>query len=510
MMSTDDNIDSLPLGNEGHQPDHPDDNNSHIIIESHTNNNHGHVGFDEGINNSSEFISAAGSSTLPQDDPPNTLQHFGTDPSSESLHHQHQQQQQQQQQQQTSHHHPIQEHTTTDATDSTTSITTTTPTTTPLTDVSATTIAHIHPNNLIVAPDGAIYAMIKPPDNYQGGPIPHYQNLTLATPLMSNNNNNNNNNNGNPSSVMILPNGIAVPSNTTTTTTGTTLPYTSVSTKINPPRSVDGQQRSALVTATGYDVISAAHGDATSSVNDALINSHDSSKRIKTYHPPIPIPTTTTTLLPPSTLPGGRNNNNNNDDDDDAYHTRVIAGRVYSLYRETDDDRNLSQYQCMARQQMQLFEATMEDTQRNAQGRNRAVRVGQVGIRCKHCFSKQQQQQQQQQQQSQQTTTIATTTKLKTGAVYFPTRLDGVYQTAQKMTVGHLIQHCPNIPDEIRERLIFLKDQKSSDGGGKMYWSDGVRALGVVETKHGLYFATSTTTTAAAATQDFQCIIHHL
>ncbi|KAG7341035.1 hypothetical protein IV203_022986 [Nitzschia inconspicua] len=487
MMSTDNNG-SLPLGNEGHQPDHHPDDNSHII-DSHTNN-HGHVnGFDEGINNSSEFISTAGSSALRQDDPPNTLHHFGADPSSGSLH-QHHQHHQQQQQQQTSHHHPIQEHTTPDALDTT--ITTTTPTTTPLTDVSATTIAHIHPNNLIVAPDGAIYAMIKPPDNYQGGTIPHYQNLSLATPLMSNNNNNNNNNNGNPSSVMILPNGIAVPSNTTTT--GTLLPYTSVPTnsKINPPGSIDEQQLSALMTTTtGYGVRTAArhHDAATSSVNDAItvINNHDNNKRVKTYHPPIPTRTTTTTLLSPSTLPGGRNNDNNNDDDDDAYHTLVITGRVYSLYRETDDDRNLSQYQCMARQQMQLFEATVEDTQRNAQGRNRAVRVGQVGIRCKHCFSKQQQQ-----------PTTATTTKLKTGAVYFPTRLDGVYQTAQKMTVGHLIQHCPNIPDEIRKRLIFLKDQKSSDGGGKMYWSDGVRSLGVIETKHGLYFATSTT---AATTQ---------
>ena len=46
------------------------------------------------------------------------------------------------------------------------------------------------------------------------------------------------------------------------------------------------------------------------------------------------------------------------------------------------------------------------------------------------------------------------------------------------------------IPPEIRERLLFLKNQKSSDGGGKRYWADGVRALGVVETRNeGLKFA---------------------
>ena len=57
------------------------------------------------------------------------------------------------------------------------------------------------------------------------------------------------------------------------------------------------------------------------------------------------------------------------------------------------------------------------------------------------------------------------------------------------MTVGHLIKHCAIIPDEIRERLKFLKDQKSSDGGGKRYWADGVRLLGVIETPNdGLIF----------------------
>ena len=53
------------------------------------------------------------------------------------------------------------------------------------------------------------------------------------------------------------------------------------------------------------------------------------------------------------------------------------------------------------------------------------------------------------------------------------------------MTVGHLCKHCTMIPNEIRERLLFLKDQKSSDGGGKRYWANGVRSLGVVETPSG-------------------------
>jgi hypothetical protein len=68
-------------------------------------------------------------------------------------------------------------------------------------------------------------------------------------------------------------------------------------------------------------------------------------------------------------------------------------------------------------------------------------------------------------------------------------QLDGVYQTAQKMIVGHLIKHCTAIPNEIRQTLLFLKDKKSGDGGGKRYWADGVRSLGVIETpKDGLAF----------------------
>jgi len=146
------------------------------------------------------------------------------------------------------------------------------------------------------------------------------------------------------------------------------------------------------------------------------------------------------------------------------------AGRSYPLYVERDD-RNLSQYQVLARQQMEIFEATSEDAGNNAQGRNRPILIGQIGIRCRHCYKLPPKQR-------------------KTGSVYYPNRLEGVYQTAQKMTVGHLCKHCTMIPDDIREQLLFLKDQKSSDGGGKRYWANGVRSLDVIETPcDGLSFA---------------------
>jgi len=56
--------------------------------------------------------------------------------------------------------------------------------------------------------------------------------------------------------------------------------------------------------------------------------------------------------------------------------------------------------------------------------------------------------------------------------------------TAQKMASMHMIRRCQAIPKEIREQLVSLKQAaKSSDGGGKKYWSDTLKRMGVEETK---------------------------
>jgi hypothetical protein len=49
------------------------------------------------------------------------------------------------------------------------------------------------------------------------------------------------------------------------------------------------------------------------------------------------------------------------------------------------DERCLSRYQSLIRQQIEIFQAMPVDVEANAQGRNRPVILGQVGIRCKHC-----------------------------------------------------------------------------------------------------------------------------
>jgi hypothetical protein len=286
-------------------------------------------------------------------------------------------------------------------------------------------VVDINQSNLIFTNDGAIYVMVRPPDH---GNIAVSVNQNLGVPS-------------------VLP-----PS--TLQTSNPSIEYH----PINPGMEVTPVHISATTFAAGPmnlfmpdekrkdEVIVGSPSAFHHSQNHFLSNIDNHNKRIK-YGPQEEM---TSIQSPPSLL---------------SHPT----SRVYSLYLELDE-RNLSQFQCLARKQIEVFEASADDTIVSAQGRNRPILLGQVGIRCRHCHH-------------------LPPKHRKTGSVYFPTRLDGVYQTAQKMITNHLLQCCPVIPDETRKRLVFLKDQKSSDGGGKNYWAESVRKLSVVETRDGLSFA---------------------
>jgi hypothetical protein len=149
------------------------------------------------------------------------------------------------------------------------------------------------------------------------------------------------------------------------------------------------------------------------------------------------------------------------------------TGRILSLFLSVDED-NLSTYQCLVRKQIELFEATQGELEANAQGRNKPILKGQVGIRCRHCG-------------------VLPVEKRKKGAVYFPSQLVGLYQTAQNMANSHLLKNCNNIPRDIREDLIRLREvrkaHKSGAGGGREYWANGLRVQGVVEFDRRLRFS---------------------
>ena len=124
----------------------------------------------------------------------------------------------------------------------------------------------------------------------------------------------------------------------------------------------------------------------------------------------------------------------------------------------------------LVRKNVELFEANEEDVASNAQGRNKPIVLGQAGIRCVHCAK------------------ISPRERVR-GAQYYPSKLDGLYQAAQNLANGHLLDGCPQIPSPVREELIRLKAQKSSAGGGKAAWAQRVHVLGVYEDDCGLRFA---------------------
>jgi hypothetical protein len=161
----------------------------------------------------------------------------------------------------------------------------------------------------------------------------------------------------------------------------------------------------------------------------------------------------------------------------------ILAGTTSDkqilLYRDIDDFY-LTEYQCVLRQQIELFEATMDDVQASAQGRNSPIEVGQVGIRCKYCSM--------------------LPLKCRTrGAVYFPRSIDGIYQVAQNLTKIHLCQGCNRVPENLRKKLTELSKVNKRASGGKRYWNERVRELGVYEDGKGIRFKREAPATAVVA-----------
>mmetsp|Transcript_25579 Transcript_25579/g.53263 ORF Transcript_25579/g.53263 Transcript_25579/m.53263 type:complete len:152 (+) Transcript_25579:3-458(+) len=126
-----------------------------------------------------------------------------------------------------------------------------------------------------------------------------------------------------------------------------------------------------------------------------------------------------------------------------------------------------AEYQTLIRQQLEIFVAGPEDVESNTQGRKKQVVMGQAGIRCIHCSP-------------------YPLRARSRGAVYYPTKLNGVYQAAQNMAQSHLCQACLNIPPGLKEEIRRLRERRSNATGGKQYWADGCRALGLFEADHGL------------------------
>ena len=187
------------------------------------------------------------------------------------------------------------------------------------------------------------------------------------------------------------------------------------------------------------------------------------------------IPFTSTS---PSTTAGkltGRSTNSvtNEAQQDDSTEPAVgDQGQQLSLPRVLllpTDAQVLSTYQCLLRKHIEAFEATAEDVKNHSRGRSKAIAVGQVGIRCRHCKG--------------------ATAK---GSAYFPSTLLGLYQSAQNMALYHINAQdgsiCKDLPINEREEFSTLMSCKSSVGGGKSYWASAGRSIGLVDTSNGIRF----------------------
>eukprot|EP00797_Seminavis_robusta_P018577 Sro278_g106630.2 (403) ;mRNA; r:63040-64329 len=181
-----------------------------------------------------------------------------------------------------------------------------------------------------------------------------------------------------------------------------------------------------------------------------------------------PAPASMQTLSMASNVPagqGGANQQGNQLSEADMNALLTCTDGQKLLYTP-DDDWKLSPYQCLARKQIELFEASDKDLEAGAQGRNRPIVLGQLGIRCRWCAS------------------LASRQRQRASS-YYPSRLEGIYQAAQNISNSHLSRLCQSVPPVIREELVRLQAKKSGAGGGKKYWSQSAKDQGVYDVEDG-------------------------
>jgi hypothetical protein len=151
----------------------------------------------------------------------------------------------------------------------------------------------------------------------------------------------------------------------------------------------------------------------------------------------------------------------------------LTGGREFSLpvgLHLPRDHLKLSTYQCLLRQQIQVFRATEDDVSTHTRGRNKPIMLGQVGIRCRHCAH-------------------LPVARRKKGSTYFPATLMGLYQAAQNMSTTHMQGTCSEMPESVKQELESLIAVKAANStGGRPYWAEAAASLGLVDSSDGIRF----------------------
>jgi hypothetical protein len=130
----------------------------------------------------------------------------------------------------------------------------------------------------------------------------------------------------------------------------------------------------------------------------------------------------------------------------------------------------LSAHQIFLRCQIEVFAATVADVTTHRRGRNKAIVLGQVGIRCRHCAH------------------VPLVQRIK-GSCYYPASVLGLYQAAQNMCTNHLqCGLCDVMPDNSKNQFAQLLITKTASlGGGRHYWAEmAACTFDLVDTEQGI------------------------
>jgi hypothetical protein len=141
--------------------------------------------------------------------------------------------------------------------------------------------------------------------------------------------------------------------------------------------------------------------------------------------------------------------------------TDYISYRGPLLHFPTDN-RYLTEQQIFIRKQIEFFEVALIDVGKVTSGRRIPIKKNQVGIQCRHCA-------------------VIPGCNRERGAVHFPTKLMGIYQSSQDIANTHMIQRCNHVDPHTKEMLLAYKQNRCLGHGGKKYWAETAKAQGVVD-----------------------------
>jgi hypothetical protein len=156
--------------------------------------------------------------------------------------------------------------------------------------------------------------------------------------------------------------------------------------------------------------------------------------------------------------------------------------RCVPLWTHQDESR-LSMQQCWLRKQIETYPASERDVRRHTRGRNRVLKLGQVGIQCIHCKN-------------------LTQEGRGKGSSYFLSSTKGIYQAAQNILAYHFKEDtCPLISQKLLQEMrdagsagcprhLAPKAGKSRCGGGKSFWEQSaLHVTGLIDTTVGIRYS---------------------